>query len=181
MSTTETTRGALPAGTWNLDPVHTYAGFAVKYIAGTFRGSFSPIDAKLVVAEDGSATLTGSAPVSGVKVQEENLSGHLQSPDFFDAERTPQITFNSNDVSVSGDEVTVTGDLTIKGTTLPVIARGSVSETTEYNGAERISLNLEAEVDRTNFGINWNAPLSGGKQALANAVTITAELAFAKE
>jgi polyisoprenoid-binding protein YceI len=178
---TATTRGTLPAGTWNLDPVHTYAGFAVKYIAGTFRGSFSPIDAKLVVAEDGSATLTGSVPVSGVKVQEENLSGHLQSPEFFDAERTPQITFGSTDVSVSGDEVTVTGDLTIKGITLPVIARGSVSETTEYNGAERISLNLDAEIDRTNFGLNWNAPLSGGKQALANAVTITAELAFAKE
>lgn len=178
---TATTRGTLPAGTWNLDPVHTYAGFAVKYIAGTFRGSFSPIDAKLVVAEDGSATLRGSVPVSGVKVQEENLSGHLQSPEFFDAERTPQITFGSTDVSVSGDEVTVTGDLTIKGITLPVVARGSVSETTEYNGAERISLNLDAEVDRTNFGLNWNAPLSGGKQALANTVTITAELAFAKE
>jgi polyisoprenoid-binding protein YceI len=178
---TATSRGALPAGTWNLDPVHTYAGFAVKYIAGTFRGSFAPIDAKLVVAEDGSATLTGSAPVSGVKVQEENLSGHLQSPDFFDAERAPQITFTSTDVSVSGEEVTVSGDLTIKGITLPVVARGNVSETTEYNGAERVSLNLEAEIDRTSFGLKWNAPLSGGKQALANAVTITAELAFAKE
>jgi polyisoprenoid-binding protein YceI len=178
---TATTRGALPVGTWNLDPVHTYAGFAVSYIAGTFRGSFSPVDAKLEVAEDGSAILTGSVPVSGVKVQEENLTGHLQSPDFFDAERAPQITFSSNEVSVSGQEVTVTGDLTIRGIALPVTARGTVSETTEYNGAERISLNLEAQVDRTGFGINWNAPLSGGKQALANAVTITAELAFAKE
>jgi len=178
---TATTPATIPAGTWNIDPVHTYAGFAVKYIAGTFRGSFSPIDAKLIVAEDGSATLTGSAPVSGVKVQEENLSGHLQSPDFFDAERAPRITFDSTDVSVTGEDVTVTGDLTIKGITLPVVARGSVSETTEYNGAERVSLNLEAEIDRTKFGINWNAPLSGGKQALANAVTITAELAFAKE
>jgi polyisoprenoid-binding protein YceI len=178
---TATTQSALPVGTWNIDPVHTHAGFSVKYIAGTFRGSFSPIDAKLVVAEDGSATLTGSAPVGGVKVQEENLSGHLQSPDFFDAERAPQITFSSTDVSVSGQEVTVTGDLTIKGTTLPVVARGTVSDTTEYNGAERVSLDLVAEIDRTNFGINWNAPLSGGKQALANAVTITAELAFAKE
>lgn len=178
---TATTRGALPTGTWNLDPVHTYAGFAVNYIAGTFRGSFSPIDAKLVVAEDGSATISGSAPVSGVKVQEENLGGHLQSPEFFDAERTPQITFASTDVSVSGQEVTVNGDLTIKGITIPVTARGTVSETTEYNGAERISLNLEAQVDRTSFGLNWNAPLAGGKQALANAVILTAELAFAKE
>ncbi len=178
---TATTRGALPVGTWNLDPVHTYAGFEVNYIAGTFRGSFSPVDAKLVVAEDGSVSLTGSAPVSGVKVQEENLSGHLQSPDFFDAERSPQITFNSTDVSVSGDEVTVTGDLTIKGTTLPVIARGTVSETTEYNGAERIGLKLQAKIDRTQYGINWNAPLASGKQALANNVTLNTELAFAKE
>jgi polyisoprenoid-binding protein YceI len=153
----------------------------VNYIAGTFRGSFSPIDAKLVVAEDGSATISGSAPVSGVKVQEENLGGHLQSPEFFDAERTPQITFASTDVSVSGQEVTVNGDLTIKGITIPVTARGTVSETTEYHGAERISLNLEAQVDRTSFGLNWNAPLAGGKQALANAVILTAELAFAKE
>ena len=181
MTTITQTQTQLPTGTWSVDPVHSQVGFALDYMGGTFRGSFSPVDARLVVGEDGSASLTGSAPVSGVKVQEENLSGHLQSPDFFDAERTPQITFNSTAVSVSGEEITVTGDLTIKGTTLPVIARGTVSETTEYNGAERISLNLEAEVDRTNFGINWNAPLSGGKQALANAVTITAELAFAKE
>ena len=178
---TSTTQAAIPVGTWNIDPVHTYAGFEVNYIAGTFRGSFSPVDAKLVVAEDGSVSLTGSAPVSGVKVQEENLSGHLQSPDFFDAERSPQITFNSTDVSVSGDEVTVTGDLTIKGTTLPVIARGTVSETTEYNGAERVGLKLEAKIDRTQFGINWNAPLASGKQALANNVTLSTELAFAKE
>jgi polyisoprenoid-binding protein YceI len=178
---TATTQGTLPVGSWTIDPVHTYAGFSVDYIAGAFRGSFSPVDAKLVVAEDGSATLSGTAPVSGVKVQEENLDAHLQSPEFFDAERTPQITFNSTDVSVSGQEVTVTGDLTIKGVTLPVTARGTVSDTTEYHGAERVGLKLEAKVDRTQFGINWNAPLSGGKQALANAVTLTAELAFVKE
>jgi polyisoprenoid-binding protein YceI len=177
---TSTVQG-LPVGTWNIDPVHTYAGFEVDYIAGTFRGSFSPIDAKFVVAEDGSATLIGSAPVAGVKVQEEHLSGHLQSPEFFDAERAPEITFNSTNVSVAGQEVTVTGDLTIKGVTLPVTATGVVSETTEFNGAERIGLKLEAKIDRTRYGLNWNAPLSGGKQALANLVTLTTELAFAKE
>jgi polyisoprenoid-binding protein YceI len=181
MSSTATARGALPVGSWSLDPVHTYAGFEVDYVAGTFRGSFSPVNAKFVVAEDGSASLTGSAPVSGVKVQEENLSGHLQSPDFFDAERAPEITFSSTEVSVSGQDVTVHGDLTIKGTTLPVTATGTVSGVTEYNGAERIGLKLEAKVDRTRFGLNWNAPLSGGKQALANLVTLTTELAFAKE
>ena len=61
-------------------------------MVGTFRGSFSPVDATLAVGEDGTATLTGSAPVAGVKVQDENLTAHLQSPDFFDAERAPEIT-----------------------------------------------------------------------------------------
>src|SRR5919206_1754476 len=112
---------ALPAGTWNVDPVHSTVGFAVNYIVGTFHGSFSPVDAKLEVTEDGQR-LTGSAPVSGVKVQDENLAAHLQSPDFLDAERAPEITFESTAVRRDGERVEVEGDLTIKGVTLPVKA-----------------------------------------------------------
>jgi polyisoprenoid-binding protein YceI len=97
MSTTTETRQALPAGTWNVDPVHSTVGFAVNYIVGTFNGSFSPVDVKLEVSEDGER-LTGSAPVAGVKVQDENLEAHLQSPDFFDAERAPRITYESTAV-----------------------------------------------------------------------------------
>src|SRR5436305_14848436 len=96
MSTTITQ--ALPTGTWNVDPVHSQVGFAVDYMVGTFRGSFSPVQGALEVAEDGSATLAGSAPVSGIKVQDENLAAHLQSPEFFDAERAPEITFRSTGV-----------------------------------------------------------------------------------
>src|SRR5437763_4862611 len=90
MSAAVETRQTLPVGTWNLDPVHSQVGFAVEYVIGTFRGSFSPVTAKLEVGEDGAAALTGSAPVNGVKVQDENMQAHLQSPEFFDAERTPQ-------------------------------------------------------------------------------------------
>jgi polyisoprenoid-binding protein YceI len=178
--TTSVSRAVLPVGTWTLDPVHTHVGFSVDYIAGTFRGSFAPVNATLDVAEDGSASLTGSAPVNGVKVQDENLGAHLQSPEFFDAERTPQITFNSNEVSVSGDRVTARGDLTIRGVSLPIVATGTAGEPAEYGGSERFVLTLEAEVDRTRFGLNWNAPLSGGKPALANAVTLSAELYFVR-
>src|SRR5437588_10269120 len=102
MTTITQTEQALPVGTWNVDPVHSQVGFAVDYHVGTFRGSFSPVDAKLEVAEDRTAKLTGSAPVLGVKVQDENLTGHLHSPDFFDAERTPDIAFRSNEITVSG-------------------------------------------------------------------------------
>src|SRR4051794_26881783 len=110
---------SLPVGTWALDPVHSQVGFSVDYHVGTFRGSFSPVNATLEVNEDG-ARLSGSAPVSGVKVQDENLTAHLLSPEFFDAERAPEITFASTQISQSGDWIELTGELTIRGTTLPV-------------------------------------------------------------
>src|SRR5450432_3218737 len=116
MSTLESTATqTLPVGTWNVDPVHSQVGFAIKYMVGTFRGSFSPIEATLSVAKDGSASLTGSAKAEGIKVQEPNLVTHLLAPDFFDAERAPELLFRSTDVSATGEHVTVTGDLTIKG------------------------------------------------------------------
>ena len=181
MSTTITeTQTHLPAGTWNVDPVHSTVGFAVDYIVGTFNGSFSPVDAKLEVSEDGQ-TLTGSAPVSGVKVQDENLEAHLQSPDFFDAERTPQITFASRAIRRTGDQVEIDGELTIKGVALPVELKGSVTEPADDPfGGVRYALRLETAIDRTNFGLNWNNPLPNGKPSLANEVRLSADLYLVK-
>ncbi len=114
MNTILEAKNTLTTGTWNVDATHSHVGFAVDYMGGTFRGTFSPFEATLTVAEDGTATLEGSAPVTGVHVQDENLAGHLQSPDFFDAELTPEITFRSSAIDRSGDDVTVNGDLTIR-------------------------------------------------------------------
>jgi polyisoprenoid-binding protein YceI len=181
VSTTTQTRNSLPTGTWNLDPVHSQIGFAVDYVVGTFRGSFSPIEAKLEVGEDGRATLSGSAPVAGVKVQDENLTTHLQAPDFFDIERAPQITFNSTEIRRSGDEIVVAGDLNIKGVAHAVEARGTVTDPADdpYGGV-RFGLRLETTIDRTQFGISWNNPLPNGEPSLANDVTLTAELYLVK-
>lgn len=177
----ETTNTTLPAGTWNLDPVHSQVGFAVDYMIGTFRGSFSPVTATLEVGEDGTGRLRGSAPVNGVKVQDENLTSHLQSPEFFDAERTPQITFESSKIERSGDELTVEGDLTIRGITLPVQAKGTITDPADDPfGGVRFATHLEATVDRTKFGLKWNNPLPNGKPALANAVTLIADLYLVK-
>jgi polyisoprenoid-binding protein YceI len=172
----------LPAGTWNVDPVHSHVGFAVEYVAGTFRGSFSPVGAKLEVGEDGQATLSGSAPVSGVNVQDENLTAHLQAPDFFDAERAPEITFRSRDVRRSGEQVTIDGDLTIRGTTQPVELRGTMTEPQDdpYGGV-RFQLRVETTIDRTAYGVNWNNPLPNGQPSLANEVELSAELYLVKE
>jgi polyisoprenoid-binding protein YceI len=179
-STTIDASQILPVGTWSIDPVHSQVGFAVAYHVGTFRGSFSPVKATLEVGEDGEAKLSGSVSVSGVRVQDESLAAHLQAPDFFDAERTPEITFASVAIRPSGDEVEVDGELTIKGATLPVIARGRVGEQKQYMERPYFGLELQATLDRTRFGLNWNNPLPNGDPALANEVTVTAELFLTK-
>jgi polyisoprenoid-binding protein YceI len=181
MSTTVDAPQTLPAGTWTVDPIHSQVGFAVAYHVGTFRGSFAPVEARLEVGEDGAAKLTGSVAVSGVKVQDENLAGHLQSPDFFDAERTPEIAFASTAIRPSGDGLEIVGELTIKGTTLSVTATGKVGEQKVYMERPYFGLELTSTIDRTQFGLLWNNPLPGGEQALANDVTVTAELFLTRE
>ena len=171
MSTTETQQ-AVPTGTWHADPVHSTIGFAVKYMSGTFQGTFSKIEASL---SDG--VLSGSADVASVQVKDENLEAHLQSPDFFDAERTPQITFSSKEISRSGDDVSLSGELTIKGHTEPIEAHGQVTDPIgDPFGNERFGLPLETTVDRTLFGLNWNNPLPSGDAALSNEVRIIVDL-----
>jgi polyisoprenoid-binding protein YceI len=182
MSTIAATKTALPTGTWNIDPVHSQVAFAVEYMIGTFRGSFSPVEGTLAVGEDGTVKLTGSAAATSVKVQDENLGTHLLSPEFFDAERAPRITFAASRIDRHDDHVTVNGELTIKGKTQPVTLAGTIADPIEdAYGNDRIGLSLESVVDRTNFGLNWNVPLPNGKPALANDVTLTADLYLVKE
>jgi polyisoprenoid-binding protein YceI len=172
---------AIPAGTWKDDGVHSSAGFAVNHLLSTFRGSFPKFTAELTVGEDGAARLVGSVPVAGVTVKDENLAAHLQSPEFFDAEQQPYITFESNEIAVDGSNLTVTGDLTIKGHTERVTAQGSlVGPVEDPFGNTKLGLQLETVVDRTKYGMNWNAPLPKGGFMLADDVTLTVTVELAK-
>jgi polyisoprenoid-binding protein YceI len=175
MSTTETQ--ALPAGTWAVDPVHSTIGFSVGYLAGTFTGTFSHFD---VVVTDGA--LTGSAKVDSVQVKDPNLEMHLQSPEFFDAERHPALIFDSNSIERDGDRVRIEGEITIKGHTKPVEITGVITDPiADPYGGERFGLTLEAAIRRDEFGVSWNNPLPSGEPALSDNVTITAELQLAKQ
>ena len=177
MSTT--TLNIAPAGTWNLDTVHSRVDFEVSYLAGTFKGEFPEIEAKLTV--DGErASLEGTAKVASVDVKDENLAAHLQSPDFFDAERHPELRFEAQDIRLDGDgNVSVDGELTIKGVTKPVAVTGTVTgPIADAYGNDRIGLTLTTTVDRTDFGVDWNNTLPSGEPSLANHVTIVAELQY---
>src|SRR5688500_16121684 len=179
MSTTEIATFA-PAGTWTVDPVHSTVGFEVAYMAGTFCGTFRDIDARLTVDDD-SARLQGTALVGSVDVKDENLSAHLQSPEFFDAERHPELHFSADEIRVDGERASVPGQITIKGVTKPLVVDGTVTPPiVDPYGNERVGLNLEATVDRTEFGLDWNVPLPTGEPALSNDVTILADLQLVK-
>ena len=175
MSITETQ--ALPRGTWAVDKTHSSVRFAVDYMAGTFTGTFSDFDA---VVADGA--VKGSTKVASVQVKDPNLEAHLQSPEFFDVERHPELTFESNSIERDGDQVRMDGEITIKGHTEPVEITGAISDPiADQYGGERFGLRLEVVVARDRFGIRWNNPLPSGEPALANEVTITAELQLAKQ
>jgi polyisoprenoid-binding protein YceI len=169
-------RTALPTGTWVLDPVHSTIGFELPYLAGTFRGHFTDVDARL-----SPQSLTGAARVTSVDVKDENLAAHLQSPDFFDTERYPELTFASRSVERADDSLKVEGDITIRGITKPVQLVGTIVDPmTDAFGKERVNVELETTVDRTEFGLNWNMPLPSGQPALQNEVKLVAELYFVR-
>ena len=175
MSATEQQTTSIPTGTWKIDPVHSDVAFAVQYSgAGTFRGTFGEIDASLV---DG--TIEGIAQVASVRVDDPNLAGHLQSPDFFDAEQSPELRFASSTIERDGDTATIEGELTLRGVTKPVTITGSVSgPTPDLYGNQRIAFDVETIVNRRDFGIDWNQDLPTGDPALGDDVKITANLAL---
>jgi polyisoprenoid-binding protein YceI len=158
-------------GTFVADPVHSHVGFEVPYAVATFSGEVTDFTATLA---DGH--LEGSAKIESIRLKDENLTAHVLSPEFFDAERHPVLTF-SGDLVRNGEKATIDGEITMKGVTQPAKLEGTiVGPTVDHFGATRIGLKLETVVDRTAFDMKWNMPLPNGEPALGNEVTLKADL-----
>ena len=168
------------AGTYASDPVHSSFGFAVKYQnVSIFRGTLSEVNATLA---DGK--LEGVAEVESISIRTpEQFRAHVLSAEFFDVENHPQVKFVSEDVQLNDDgTATVNGDLTIRGATNPATATGTwQAPSQDAFGNTRAHLQLEAVVDRTAFGLNWNLDLPAGGKALGNDVTLTVDLALVQQ
>jgi polyisoprenoid-binding protein YceI len=178
------TAQSIASGTWKIDPIHSTVGFAVKHmVVSTFRGRFEDYDGALTVGEDGAPRLEGAVRVDSLGVKDENLAAHLSAPDFFDSERYPEIRFVSSAIDVrEGGELEVEGDLTIKDHTHRVTARGSITGPhADIAGNDKIGVELEAIVDRREFGLEWNAPLPKGGFAVDNDVSLQVSLELVRE
>jgi polyisoprenoid-binding protein YceI len=167
----------IPSGVWTVDPVHSVVSFSIRHMmVGTFRGEFGEIEASLT---DGK--LVGKVKVPSLKLKNESLLGHLLTPDFFDAERFPEIVFESSSLSDADGVLTADGTLTIKDTALPVTASGRLAGPVVTLGdVEKIGVDLETKIDRHAVGLEWNAPLPRGGFALGDTVTIIVSLELAR-
>jgi polyisoprenoid-binding protein YceI len=177
MSVTEQKTLSIPTGTWKADVIHSTVAFEVQYMGiGAFSGTVNDFEATLA---DGQ--LSGAAKIATLETKDENLKAHLLAPDFFDAERYPVVSLTSTPVAGDGTQVELEGEVTIKGVTQPATLKGTITgPVTDPYGNERYGLSLETEIDRTAFGITWNAPMPDGSNALADEVNLKADLSLVK-
>ena len=166
----------IPTGTWTIDPSWSALEFEVRKLGlVTIKGRVPGFSGTIHGAE---GTINGVVDATSITTFDADRDAHLQSPDFFDTQRYPELTFASTSVELDGDELVVSGDLTIKGVSKPVALRGELrGPENDPWGGERIGLALETTIDRTDFGLEWNAPLPGGGFLLPNEVVLRANFA----
>ena len=175
---TTATKIDIQEGTWTVDPTHSSANFEVEHAGvSVFRGGFTPVDAKLTVSDSG-LELEGAVDVASVTIDDENIRPHLLSPDFFDADRNPHIEYRSTEISGDADDLRVNGELSLAGVSLPVTAQGRLRGPIDVGGIEKLSIALEASIDRTDYGMDWQMELPAGGPVLANDVRLIVELEF---
>lgn len=179
--TTTATKTEIPAGTWSIDAVHSSASFEVEHNGfSLFRTSFRELDAKLTSTDE--LKLEGAVPVESIDVTQPDFRAHLLSPEFFDSARHPNIEFSSDDLTVTDNEVTLRGELTLAGKSNPVEAVGAFrGPLTDPMGGERVAISLKATVNRHEYGIGWNMDLPNGEKVLGDDVTLLVELELVKE
>ena len=166
--------------TWTIDPAHTNIEFAVKHMMfATVKGHFAGATGEIVVPKDdpSGATVTATIDASTIDTRTRDRDTHLRSADFLNVDEFSEITFRSTSVDGSfrktGDTFRVTGDLTIRGTTLPV----TLDVTYEGRGDDpwgrlRMSFSATTRLDRRKYGLEWNQALETGGILVGNDVQV---------
>jgi polyisoprenoid-binding protein YceI len=172
--------------TWNLDPVHSIAEFKVRHMMiSNVKGQFAGISGKLNYDETDIAKSHVEATIdaSSISTGDAQRDAHLKSPDFFDVEQFPTLSFRSTQVKRTGDdELAVTGDLTIHGVTREVVFRleGPTPPAKDPWGNTRLGLSANAKINRKDYGLTWNTTLETGGILVGDEVNITLDIQFVK-
>jgi polyisoprenoid-binding protein YceI len=164
---------------WKLDTTHTQVGFSVKHMAiSTVRGRFSKFDGAGETDDSGRLTAaTFTIDAASIDTNQEQRDHHLRSADFFDAERNPTLTFSSTNVTQTGTDITIAGNLTMRGITKPVTLEGEASPIVKDPwGMQRTALALEGRLNRKDWGLSWNQALELGGLMVSEDVKLSIEL-----
>ena len=168
------------AATYQIDPVHSQVEFSVDHlVVFKVNGAFNEYQGE-IEADSASKSLTSTKAeikVASIDTREPKRDGHLLSADFFDAENHPLMTFASKRVEGSGENITVVGDLTIRGTTKEVELKGSFrGENTDPWGNVRAGFSASTTINRHDYGLSWNKALETGGFVVGDDVTIRLEV-----
>ena len=178
-----TTLTPIPVGTWNVDPTHSTVGFIARHLViSKVRGSFRSFTGTVTIAENPLASsVTAEVDMSSVDTADENRDGHLKGPDFFDVENHPVMSFVSTDIDVSGDDYRLNGELTIKGVTRPVSFDLEVSGVSpDPWGGTRVGFNAITEINRKDFGLEWNVVMETGGVLVGEKIKIELDIQAVK-
>lgn len=169
---------------WVIDPTHSEVAFKIKHLMiSNVKGNFSEFEATALTDGDdfSSAEIDVKINTASINTGVADRDGHLKSPDFFDAEKYPAMTFKSKSFSGSGDEYVLEGDFTIKDVTKPVslnVEFGGLM--TDPWGNVKAGFTIEGKINRKDFGLNWNAALEAGGVLVGEEVKLSAEIEMLK-
>lgn len=169
----------LAAGTYDIDPSHSTAAFSVRHAGiAKVRGTINITSGTITVGDDvESSGVVTELDAKSVNTGDTGRDQHLIGSDFWGADENPSWTFQSTGVALDGDDITVTGDLTINGTSKAVELTGEFTGTAKDPfGNDRVGFEAGTEINRKDFGITWNAALETGGVLIGEKVKITLDI-----
>jgi polyisoprenoid-binding protein YceI len=186
MASTATQANLLPAtGTYTVDPSHSSVTFSARHLmVSKVRGRLAVTGGAIVIGSEPEASaVEATVDAASVESGDPKRDEHLRSPDFFDAEKYPEISFRSLRVENKGDgEFTLVGDLTVRNVTKPVELEGEYLGTQQSPfGDTRIGFTAETEVNRKDWGLEWNMALETGGVLVGEKVKLTIDIEAIKQ
>jgi polyisoprenoid-binding protein YceI len=178
MTTADVNIPGYVAGTWSLDPVHTEIGFVARHMmVSKVRGHFEKYTASITTTPNPlESHAEAEIDLSSITTGNDQRDGHLRSSDFFDVETSPKMTFRSTGIRPDGEDFLVDGELTIRGITKPITLKVEIGGfSPDPYGGTRAGFSATTEINRRDFGVNWNAAIEGGGVVVGDKVVINIE------
>ncbi len=171
--------------TWNLDPTHSEVQFKVKHLViSTVTGRFNTFNASMeaTAADFSDAVVTFSADIDSIDTNNAQRDGHLKSGDFFDAASFPHLSFASTKIEKKGSDYALSGNLTIRDTTLPVVLEVAYGGTTvDPYGQTKAGFEIEGKINRKQFGLTWSALTEAGSLVVGDDIRLLLSIQMVKQ